>query len=159
MFVRVLRQRMRLSQEQLAESSGLSLRTVQRLEGGHRVSYSSLRAIAGVFGIEVDKLELELYAVDKTSTKYRELPLWVRLILGRGWLSSSRRGLFFTEIVLIVLGSVLGVLAAVNVYWPLIDDPTGSALYTSLIMFLFAYLVSMCIRVGDKYAVWPSPIQ
>ncbi len=37
MFVKVLRQRFRLSQEQLAESSGLSLRTIQRVEAGHRV--------------------------------------------------------------------------------------------------------------------------
>ncbi len=155
MFVRVLRRRMRLSQEQLAESSGLSLRTVQRVEGGHRVSYSSLRALADVFGIDVDKLELELYAMDKAGTDYRELPLWVRLILGRGWYSSSRRELLFTEIILVLVGSVSGVLSAVNLFWPLIYDPKGSALYTSLIMFLFACLVSACIRVGDKYAVWP----
>jgi len=155
MRVKVLRQQMRLSQERLAESSGLSLRTIQRVEAGHRVGYASLRALADVFNIDVDKLELELYAVDKTDAEYKELPLWVRLILGRGWFSSSRRELFFTEIILAVLGSVLGVLSAVNLFWPLIYDPKGSALSTSLIMLLFAYLISVCIRVGDKYAVWP----
>ncbi len=155
MFVRVLRQRFRLSQEQLAESSGLSLRTIQRVEAGHRVSYASLRAIAAVFDVDVDKLELELYAMDKTDTEYRELPLWVRLLLGRGWVSSSRRELRFTEIVLAVLGGVLGVVWIINRFWPIVYDPNSSAMYASLLMFLFAYLVSVCIRVGDKYSAWP----
>ena len=155
MFVRVLRRRFRLSQEQLAESSGLSLRTVQRVEAGHRISYASLRALADVFEVDVDKLELELYAMDKTSNEYRELPLWVRLILGRGWVSSSRRELRLTEYILVALGVLLVGLSIANSYWPLIHDPEGSALYTGLLMFLFAYLTSACIRVGDKYSAWP----
>ena len=106
MFVRVLRRRFRLSQEQLAESSGLSLRTIQRVEAGHRISYASLRALADVFEVDVDKLELELYAMDKTNMEYRELPLWVRLMLGRGWVSSSRRELIITEIILVGVGAV-----------------------------------------------------
>jgi len=155
MFVKVLRQRMRLSQEQLAESSSLSLRTVQRVEAGHRVSYASLRALAGVFEVDADKLELELYAMDKTNSEYSELPLWVRLILGRGWSSANRRELYLTEIILVILGSVLGILWAANLIWPLIYDAKSGVLYTSLIMFLFAYLVSICIRIGDKYTAWP----
>ncbi len=155
MFVRVLRRRFRLSQEQLAESSGLSLRTIQRVEAGHRISYASLRAIADVFEVDVDKLELELYAMDKTSEDYRELPLWVRLMLGRGWVSSSRRQLIVTEIILVCLGTLLVGLSIANSFWSLIHDPKGSALYSGLLMFLFAYLTSVCIRVGDKYSAWP----
>ena len=155
MFVRVLRRRFRLSQEQLAESSGLSLRTIQRVEAGHRISYASLRALADVFEVDVDKLELELYAMDKTSKDYKELPLWVRLILGRGWVSSSRRELYITEIILVGLGALLVGLSIANYFWSLIYDPKGSALYTGLLMFLFAYLISVCIRVGDRYSAWP----
>ena len=155
MFVRVLRQRFRLSQEQLAESAGLSLRTIQRVEAGHRISYASLRALADVFEVDVDKLELELYAVDKTSKEYKELPLWVRLMLGRGWVSSSRRELYFMEITLVILGAVLVGVSLVNTFWPVIYDPQSSALYSGLLMFLFAYLISVCIRVGDKYSAWP----
>ena len=156
MFVRVLRRRFRLSQEQLAETAGLSLRTIQRVEAGHRISYASLRALADVFEVDVDKLEMELYAVDKTSKEYKELPLWVRLMLGRGWVSSSRRELKITEIILAVLGALLVGVSLVNAVWPvLIYDPKGSALYAGLLMFLFAYLISVCIRVGDKYSAWP----
>ena len=51
------RERMLLSQERIAEMSGLSVRTVQRLEAGHRVSYASLRALATAFKTDVDLLE------------------------------------------------------------------------------------------------------
>ena len=155
MFVRVLRERYRLSQEQLAESAGLSLRTIQRVEAGHRISYASLRALADVFEVDVDKLELELYAMDKKGKEYRELPLWVRLMLGRGWVSSSRRELYLTEIILVGLGALLVGLSIANSFWSLIYDLKGSALYSGLLMFLFAYLTSVCIRIGDKYATWP----
>lgn len=155
MFVRVLRERFRLSQEQLAESAGLSLRTIQRVEAGHRISFASLRALADVFEVDVDKLELELYAMDKSGKDYKELPLWVRLMLGRGWVSSSRRELYFTEIILVGLGVLLVGLSIANSFWSLIYDPKGSALYAGLLMFLFAYLISVCIRVGDKYSAWP----
>ncbi|MEL7373342.1 MAG: transcriptional regulator, partial [Pseudomonadota bacterium] len=30
----------------MAKQSGLSLRTIQRVEAGHRISYASLRALA-----------------------------------------------------------------------------------------------------------------
>ncbi|MEM1438720.1 MAG: helix-turn-helix transcriptional regulator [Pseudomonadota bacterium] len=155
MFVRVLRQRFRLSQERLAEQSGLSLRTIQRVEAGHRISYASLRALADVFEVDVDKLERELYAMDKTTEDYKELPLWVRLVLGRGWVSSSRRELIFTEVVLVVLGVLLFGVSIADQFWSLIDDPGRSALYSGLLMFVFAYLTSVCIRIGDRYAAWP----
>ena len=56
MSFRSLRERKLLSQEQLAEKSGLSLRTIQRVEAGHRVRYASLRALAATFEMDVDLL-------------------------------------------------------------------------------------------------------
>ncbi len=49
MSFRALREQKHLSQEALAELCGLSLRTIQRAEAGHRVSYASLRALAAAF--------------------------------------------------------------------------------------------------------------
>lgn len=49
--LRTLRTSRQWSQEQLAELSGLNLRTIQRLESGARVSTESLRALAAVFGV------------------------------------------------------------------------------------------------------------
>lgn len=155
MFIKVLRQRFQLSQEQLAEAAGLSLRTIQRVEAGHRINYASLRALAKVFDVDVDKLETELYAMDKTGKEYRELPLWVRVLLGRGWASSSRRELYLTEIILVTLGVVLGAVWIANQFWQITDDPKDTALHTSVVMFLLAYVISACIRIGDKYSAWP----
>ena len=76
---------MLLSQERVAEMSGLSLRTIQRLEAGHRVSYASLRALAATFEIDVDLLERELYAVNNSTDDFVEIPRWVRLLDGRRW--------------------------------------------------------------------------
>jgi transcriptional regulator with XRE-family HTH domain len=57
MNARKRRQQECLSQEQLAEKTGLSLRTIQRLESGQRVSRSSLKTLADFFGIAVDELQ------------------------------------------------------------------------------------------------------
>ncbi|HTR01242.1 MAG TPA: helix-turn-helix transcriptional regulator, partial [Candidatus Acidoferrum sp.] len=82
MLIRKLREARSISQEQLAEAARLSLRTIQRVEAGHRVSYASLRALAATFDINVDLLEQELYAMNTTKDEYIEKPLWVRLIFG-----------------------------------------------------------------------------
>lgn len=79
MTFRSLRERRLLSQEKVAEMSGLSLRTIQRAEAGHRVSYASLRALAMIFEMDVDLLERELYAVNPSAEDFVEIPRWVRL--------------------------------------------------------------------------------
>jgi transcriptional regulator with XRE-family HTH domain len=90
MFIKSLRQVKHLSQEELSELSGLSLRTIQRVESGHRVSYASLRALAVAFDINVDELEQELYSMDKIIKEYKDYPFWLRLYLGGGWFAASR---------------------------------------------------------------------
>ncbi|GAB3739283.1 hypothetical protein GCM10028794_22830 [Silanimonas algicola] len=54
--LRELRAAKRWSQEQLAELSGLNLRTIQRLESGAKVSTESLRALAAVFEVPAESL-------------------------------------------------------------------------------------------------------
>ena len=46
-----------VSQEQLAETTGISLRTIQRAESGETISKASKRALADYFGITVESLE------------------------------------------------------------------------------------------------------
>ncbi len=67
MAMKALRRERKWSQEQLADLSGLSLRTIQRIEGSDRAGYTSLRALASAFEIEISDLELEL-AMDKSSS-------------------------------------------------------------------------------------------
>ena len=54
--LRALRSARHWSQEQLAELSGLNLRTIQRLEAGAKISTESLRALAAVFEVPAETL-------------------------------------------------------------------------------------------------------
>lgn len=56
MIIRKLRLKRGWSQEQFAEMSGLSVRTIQRSERGQSISVESLKALAAVFEIDVTKL-------------------------------------------------------------------------------------------------------
>jgi transcriptional regulator with XRE-family HTH domain len=54
--LRELRSARQWSQEQLAQLSGLNLRTIQRLESGAKVSTESLRALSAVFEVPAESL-------------------------------------------------------------------------------------------------------
>ena len=59
MLIQKLRLKRGWSQEQVAELSGLSTRTVQRIERGHAASPESLKALAAVFEIDFAQLNPE----------------------------------------------------------------------------------------------------
>lgn len=56
MIIRKLRQERGWSQEQLSELSGLSVRTIQRIERGHHPSMETLKALAAAFDTDVARL-------------------------------------------------------------------------------------------------------
>jgi len=62
-------QKMRLqrgwSQQQLADASGLSVRTVQRIESGHPGSIESIKSLAAVFEVDFSTLTSEAAMVDQ----------------------------------------------------------------------------------------------
>ncbi|KAF1024029.1 MAG: hypothetical protein GAK30_00047 [Paracidovorax wautersii] len=66
MQVQKFRLRRGWSQQQLADASGLSLRTVQRIEAGHAGSVESYKSLAAVF--EVDFTELQPQELAMTAT-------------------------------------------------------------------------------------------
>lgn len=59
MHIQKLRLQRGWSQQQLAELSGLSTRTIQRLENGHGASVESLKALAAVFEVNFHTLKGE----------------------------------------------------------------------------------------------------
>ena len=59
MLVQKLRLQHGWSQQQLAELSGLSVRTIQRVENGHLPSVETLKSLASVFEIEFTQLASE----------------------------------------------------------------------------------------------------
>ena len=62
MNIRELRKQKFWSQEQLAQMSGLSIRTIQRIERDQKAGLESLKALSAVFEIEISELQRE--AVD-----------------------------------------------------------------------------------------------
>jgi transcriptional regulator with XRE-family HTH domain len=153
MNLRILREKKFLSQERLADMSGLSLRTIQRLEAGHRVSYSSLRALAITLEIDVDSLEQELYAMSESSSEFVEIPTWVRLLDGKRWFGGpglSRRDLCVVE--MFCLAGAIANLAG----WLLTASGEKARMFgeVGFLSVLCAYAVSAVIRMGDAYRLW-----
>ena len=152
MSFRSLRERKHLSQEKLAESSGLSLRTIQRLEAGHRVSYASLRSLAATFDMDVDQLERELYAM-KQSDDFVEIPRWVRLWTDGRWMGAppmSRWHAHVQEAICIGLGIAL---LSASFFIPTVATELRVAGAFALAC---GYLVSVGVRTVDAYKLWPA---
>lgn len=53
------------SQDQLSQFSGLSVRTIQRIERGHNAGLESLKCIAAVFEMDVSDLQKDNYSEGK----------------------------------------------------------------------------------------------
>lgn len=64
MSIKKLRQKKNLSQEELAETTGLSLRTIQRVESGESVSTTSWKTLASYFGMSIEALQENNLIVD-----------------------------------------------------------------------------------------------
>lgn len=155
MSFRSLRESRHLSQERLAQISGLSLRTVQRLEAGHRVSYASLRSLAATFEIDVDSLERELYAVKHSTDEFIEIPRWVRLLQNTGKLAGpplNRRQTHIAQ-ALTILGGVVFVIGSF-----LVKSDFVTSVFRTAAMFCFGcgYLQSVASRVFETYKAWPG---
>lgn len=59
MIIKKLRLQKCWSQEQLSEFSGLSVRTIQRIERGQQASLESLKSLAAVFQVNINDLQPE----------------------------------------------------------------------------------------------------
>jgi transcriptional regulator with XRE-family HTH domain len=155
MSFRSWRERMLLSQERVAEMSGLSVRTVQRLEAGHRVSYASLRALATAFKTDADLLERELYAVKQPTDEFVEIPRWVRLLNDRLWFGGprpSRRDFLWVE----ALCLVLAVIALGSSFLVSQSARAAAVRITAIAPIAGCYLVAVVIRMYDRYRLWPG---
>ena len=71
MIIRKLRLKRGWSQEQLAELSGLSVRTIQRIERGQGPGLESLKSLAAVFEVPVTELRQEDDIMTETKTPTR----------------------------------------------------------------------------------------
>jgi len=84
MIVRKSRLKRAWSQEQLAQFSGLNIRTIQRIERGQKAGLESLKALAAVFEVELDELLMEkkMASTDKYSEEENRVVAHVKEIKG-----------------------------------------------------------------------------
>ena len=68
MLIQKLRLKRGWSQQQLADASGLSVRTIQRIEGGQPASVETLKSLAAVFEVDFSTLDPERQTMMTTDT-------------------------------------------------------------------------------------------
>lgn len=79
MIVKRLRIKNGWSQDQLATLSGLSLRTIQRVEAGHPASMETINSLSSVFATDITKFTEEVDVIDKSLESWKNSPIWVRM--------------------------------------------------------------------------------
>jgi hypothetical protein len=118
--------------------------------------------LAETFEINVDSLEQELYSMDNIIKEYKDFPLWLRLYIGSGWLSATRKEFQRIEIFFVVCGLFTASFWFSSFYFsygdsplPFIEVSIGNLIgFCSVLLLLGAYNSSISIRLGDKYDIW-----
>lgn len=146
MILKQLRISRHLSQEQLAQMSGLNVRTIQRIESGHNASVESLKCLAAVLEVDIPTLNGENFVVDKKSEQWLRLPVWLKCWFFLNFFSArlSRNAADRIVVVSHVTGFAFCLLGLVN----------EAALQGGLIMLTNAYVFSFLKWKGDKYGLW-----
>ena len=141
MIVKKLRAEKNWSQEQVAMFSGLSIRTIQRVESGQSASLETLKSLASVFEVDISKLTEEIKVIDKKSEHWKAQPWWFR---SWAWGVGSRKTQVLIELSILVLAVILTAMS----YF----DPV----YTrgALVAMFALYIHNAHIRYGDKNKSW-----
>jgi transcriptional regulator with XRE-family HTH domain len=143
MILKKLRVEKNWSQEQVATFSGLSTRTIQRVESGQSASVETLKSLASVFEVELSKLTEVIKVIDKKSEHWKAQPWWFRM---SAWGTGSRKAQIWIEVAL--LG--LAVFETIMIYF----DPAHTGLALILMYALYSHVAF--IRYGDKNKAWDT---
>jgi transcriptional regulator with XRE-family HTH domain len=146
MILKQIRLSRLLSQEQLAQMSGLSVRTIQRVESGHSPSLESLKCLASVLEVDVTTLTQDKFEMDTKSDSYQQLPTSLKwlFVLNFFSLRPTRISAVKVELISHFFGFIFCALGLIN-------EP---ALVGGLILLSNAYLFRLHIWLGDKYGAW-----
>lgn len=146
MILKQLRLSRHLSQEQLADMSGLNVRTIQRIESGKNASVESLKCLASALNVDIATLNQEKFNVDKNSNNWQQLPLLLKLWFVFNFLQTrpTRKSAVRIEIISHSSGFLFCCLG-------LVSKP---ALAGGVIMLAIAYLFWLLKYQGDKYGIW-----
>tara|TARA_R110002073_G_scaffold37621_6_gene108390 strand:+ start:3860 stop:4276 length:417 start_codon:yes stop_codon:yes gene_type:complete len=138
MIVKKLREKNSWSQEQLAQLTGVSLRTIQRVEAGNKASLETLKSLASVFEVELSKLTEEIIVIDKETNEWKSEPWFIKFFtLG----INKRSYMLNLEYLMLALGVVSWL--------------TSEELEISTpLAFFFAYTNAKLLAYLDKKAYW-----
>jgi transcriptional regulator with XRE-family HTH domain len=138
MIVKKLREKNNWSQEQLAQFSELSLRTIQRVEAGNKASLETIKSLASVFEVNISKITEEIIMIDKESADWQSEPWFIKFFLHG---IKKRAHMLWIEYCLVALGLISWV----------VFDPLA---ITTPVAFLGAYLNSKLLAYIDDRDFW-----
>ena len=141
MIVKKLRAERNWSQEQVATFTGLSIRTIQRVESGQNASVETLKSLASVFEVDISKLTKEIKVIDKKSEHWKAQPWWFRAYAFGG---GSRKIHVWMELI----GLLFTVIVTIMSYF----DPAHTKV--ALFFMYLIYINSSFIKYGDKNQSW-----
>jgi transcriptional regulator with XRE-family HTH domain len=146
MILKQLRISRHLSQEQLAQMSGLNVRTIQRIESGANASLESQKCLAAALDVSIETLHQETIMFDKNSENWSSLPLFMKIWFAFNFLQlrPKRNTAKRSEVICHISGFSFCLLGLVN----------EAALVGGLLMLLTAYLFTLLKWQGDKYGIW-----
>ena len=140
MILKKLRKNKNWSQEQLSILSGLSLRTVQRVEAGNTASLETLKSLASVFEINITKLTEEITVINKEAEEWKSVPIWVSMGI---WGIRTRKTVLIFEKTSLLLG-IIGFVGG-SIFPPL---------FAFSVFFGAAYWYAVSIRWIDNANLW-----
>jgi len=147
MILKQLRLSRQLSQEQLANMSGLNVRTIQRIESGQQASVESLKCLAAVFEVDITTLNQEKFVIDKKSDNWHQLPIWLKCWFSFNFFSLARPRRDVARRIIVTSHASGFVFCALG----FVSD---AALWGGLLMLSTAYLFHLLAWQADKLDIW-----
>ena len=112
MLIQKLRLQRGWSQEQLSDVSGVSVRTIQRLERGQPGSLETLKALAAVFDVDIDQIQGPAMSTIDPAPEPRLADHGLDSAEALAFAHVRKKRAFFVHLTQYVL--VIGLLAAIN---------------------------------------------
>jgi DNA-binding XRE family transcriptional regulator len=151
MVLKQLRIGRHLSQERLAQMSGLNVRTIQRVESGHNASLETLKCLAAALEVDIETFNQEAYTMDKDTAGWQNLPFWLKCWFFLNFLSVRTNRTVAKRIY--ILSHVFGfTFCALGFVYE-------ASLAGGLILLANAYLFALLIWQGDKYGIWYDSVE
>jgi transcriptional regulator with XRE-family HTH domain len=146
MILKQLRLSRLLSQEQLAQMSGLSVRTIQRIESGQTPSVESLKCLASALDVDAATLTRSRFEPDRGCGSWQRLPMGLKWLFALNFFSlrPSRGAALRVEFASHLSGFVFCVLGL----------QSEATLVGGLLMLANAYLFRLHVWLGDAYGAW-----